>query len=119
VAVFADTPVLCGHRGSGRGIVDGRRENTLESYRAAVAHGLRWVEVDARVTADDVLVARHDPVTDDGRFVADLTAAETDAAGLTRCGRATARPPRSSPACSARAPAIGRCSSPASTRPPC
>ena len=84
MAVFADTPVLCGHRGSGRGIVDGRRENTLESYRAAVAHGLRWVEVDARITADGVLVARHDPSTDDGRFIVDLTAAETDAAGLMR-----------------------------------
>jgi glycerophosphoryl diester phosphodiesterase len=80
VTVFADTPVLCGHRGSGRG--DG--ENTLASFRAAVACGLRWVEVDARITADDVLVARHDPVTADGRFVADLTAAETDAVGIMR-----------------------------------
>jgi glycerophosphoryl diester phosphodiesterase len=74
VTVFADTPVLCGHRGSGRG--DG--ENTLASFRAAVACGLRWVEVDARVTSDGVLVARHDPVTADGRFISDLTAAETD-----------------------------------------
>lgn len=74
MTVFADTPVLCGHRGSGRG--DG--ENTLASFRAAVACGLRWVEVDARVTADDVPVARHDPVTTDGRFISDLTAAETD-----------------------------------------
>jgi glycerophosphoryl diester phosphodiesterase len=80
VTVFADTPVLCGHRGSGRG--DG--ENTLESYRAAVECGLRWVEVDARITADDVLVARHDPVTADGRFVVDLTATETDELGIMR-----------------------------------
>jgi len=80
VSVFADTPVLCGHRGSGRG--DG--ENTLASFRAAVASGLRWVEVDARITADDVLVARHDPDTEDGRLIAELTVAETDELGLMR-----------------------------------
>jgi glycerophosphoryl diester phosphodiesterase len=59
-------------------VIAGERENTLGSYRAAVAAGLRWVEVDARLTADAVLVARHDPVVDDGRFIADLTAGETD-----------------------------------------
>jgi glycerophosphoryl diester phosphodiesterase len=74
--VFADPPVLCGHRGSGRGVVDGHRENTLDSYRAAVAAGLPWVEVDARVSADGVLVASHDPVLEDGRFIADLPASE-------------------------------------------
>jgi glycerophosphoryl diester phosphodiesterase len=73
VPVFSDPPVLCGHRGSGRG----HAENTLPSFRAAVAAGLRWVEVDARITADDVLVARHDPVLEDGRIVAALPAAET------------------------------------------
>jgi glycerophosphoryl diester phosphodiesterase len=45
---------------------------------------LPWVEVDARTTADDVLVASHDPVVEDGRFIADLTAAETGALGLMR-----------------------------------
>lgn len=82
--VFVDVPVLCGHRGSGSGVVGGQRENTLGSFRAAVAAGLRWVEVDARLTADAVLVARHDPVVDDGRQVAELTAAETDELGLMR-----------------------------------
>ncbi len=82
--VFDDPPVLCGHRGAGRGVVDGQRENTLGSFRAAVAAGLRWVEVDARVTADRVLVASHDPVVADGRFIADLPARETDALGLLR-----------------------------------
>ncbi|MEA2215443.1 MAG: glycerophosphoryl diester phosphodiesterase, partial [Solirubrobacteraceae bacterium] len=53
--------MLCGHRGSGRGIVGGQRENTLGSFRAAVAAGLRWVEVDARLNADGALVSRHDP----------------------------------------------------------
>jgi glycerophosphoryl diester phosphodiesterase len=83
-AVFTDVPVLCGHRGSGKGVVDGERENTLGSFRAAVAAGLRWVEVDARATADAVLVASHDPVVEDGRFIADLLAEETDALGLMR-----------------------------------
>src|SRR5829696_248687 len=55
--IFADVPVLCGHRGTGAGVVDGRRENTLGSFRAAVEAGLRWVEVDVRVTADRALVA--------------------------------------------------------------
>ncbi len=82
--IFVDVPVLCGHRGSGRGEVGGHRENTLGSFRAAVAAGLRWVEVDARLTADDVLVASHDPGVADGRFVIDLGAGETDALGLTR-----------------------------------
>lgn len=77
MTVFADSPVLCGHRGNGRG----HAENTLPSFRAAVAAGLRWVEVDARISADDVLVARHDPVTVDGRVVAELPA---DATGLMR-----------------------------------
>jgi glycerophosphoryl diester phosphodiesterase len=81
---FDDTPVLCGHRGCGRGIVDGHGENTLASFLAAAEAGLRWVEVDARITADDQLVARHDPVLADGRFVAELSVAETDAAGLMR-----------------------------------
>src|SRR4051812_20120603 len=81
--IFAEPPVLCGHRGSGKGVVAGHRENTLGSYLAAVDAGLVWVEVDARLTADDVLVAHHDPVVD-GRSVAGLTAEETDGLGLMR-----------------------------------
>jgi glycerophosphoryl diester phosphodiesterase len=79
LTVFADSPVLCGHRGSGRG----HGENTLPSFRAAVAAGLRWVEVDARRTADDVLVARHDPETEDGRVIAGAAADELDLMRLT------------------------------------
>jgi len=80
--VFVDVPVLCGHRGSGRG----PGENTLPSFRAAVAAGLSWVEVDARVTADGVLVACHEAVAADGRYVSELAAAETDDLGLMRVG---------------------------------
>jgi glycerophosphoryl diester phosphodiesterase len=82
--VFADPPVLCGHRGSGRGVVDGHSENTLESFLAAVEAGVSWVEADARFNADDVLVARHDPIAEDGRYVSELTTDETDALGLLR-----------------------------------
>jgi glycerophosphoryl diester phosphodiesterase len=57
--------------------VEGHRENTLESHLAAVEAGAPWVEVDARITADDVLVARHDPQLEDGRFVSELRAKET------------------------------------------
>jgi glycerophosphoryl diester phosphodiesterase len=90
VGVFADTPVLCGHRGLGRGVVDGRSENTLASFQAAADAGLGWVEVDVRLSGDDVLVARHDPVLDDGRFVADLAARET---GLMRVAELVAELP--------------------------
>jgi glycerophosphoryl diester phosphodiesterase len=84
--VFVDTPVLCGHRGSGRGVVRGEPENTLGSFRAAVGAGLSWVEVDARVTADGALVACHEAVAADGRYVSELTTAETDELGLMRVG---------------------------------
>jgi glycerophosphoryl diester phosphodiesterase len=82
--VFEDVPVLCGHRGLGRGVVDGQRENTLGSFRAAVAAGVNWVEVDVRATLDGVLVASHNPTTEDGRAISGLRAVETDDRGLLR-----------------------------------
>jgi glycerophosphoryl diester phosphodiesterase len=82
--LFGPGPTLCGHRGSGRGIVDGQRENTLGSFRAAVEAGVTWVEADARFTADDVLFSRHDPIGEDGRFISEVTAEEADAQGLMR-----------------------------------
>jgi glycerophosphoryl diester phosphodiesterase len=63
-------------------MVAGHRENTLGSFQAAAAAGLTWVEADARVNADGVLVSVHDPVTEDGRFVSQLTTAETDQLGF-------------------------------------
>jgi glycerophosphoryl diester phosphodiesterase len=73
VDVFGHTPALCGHRGAGAG----PGENTLGSFRAAVAAGLEWVEVDVRLSADGVLVAHHDATLPDGRAVAGLAAAES------------------------------------------
>ena len=82
--VFEDPPVLVGHRGMGRGVVEGHSENTLASCHAAIAAGLRWVEVDVRTTKDDVLVAAHYPTLDDGRFYADLTSDEISGDQLLR-----------------------------------
>src|SRR5919204_5827807 len=82
--VFEDVPVLCGHRGLGRGVVDGLRENTLASFRAAVEAGVTWVEVDVRATADGDLVASHNPTTEDGRAISGLRAVEAGDRGLLR-----------------------------------
>ena len=38
------------------------RENTVESFRAAVGTGARGIELDVRRTADGELVVHHDPV---------------------------------------------------------
>lgn len=85
-AVFDPKPTVIGHRGFGRGSVEaGERtvvENTVESYAAAVGAGLRWVEVDAQRTADDVLVVRHDPTTPDGAFLIDQPAARLHDQGI-------------------------------------
>ena len=50
--IFATKPTIVGHRGFGAGERAGYRENTLESYLAAVAHGLSWIELDARRSLD-------------------------------------------------------------------
>lgn len=50
-------PLVIAHRGhSAR-----HPENTLEAYRAAIAAGADIVETDARLTADGVVIAAHDP----------------------------------------------------------
>lgn len=75
--------MLCGHRGSGRGEVGGQRENTPESFLAALELGLRWVEMDARLNADGDLVCFHDPAVG-GRLVSSLGSRETDSLGIAR-----------------------------------
>ncbi|MGH8866460.1 MAG: glycerophosphodiester phosphodiesterase [Actinomycetes bacterium] len=74
-------PVVLGHRGSGTGTVGGHPENSLPSFRAAVAAGATWVEADVRRCADDALVVMHHPSTPEGRFVVDLTAEQVVAGG--------------------------------------
>lgn len=74
-------PTLIGHRGLGRGVVDGHPQNTLGSFLAALAAGVSWVEVDVRRTADDTLVVAHDAAYEDGTFLVDLTAEQVQARG--------------------------------------
>jgi glycerophosphoryl diester phosphodiesterase len=82
--VFGSRAAILGHRGCGRGVVDGYVENTLASFLAAVELGLDWVEVDVRRTSDDVLVVTHDPARDDGVFYGDLTGEQAVAGNVLR-----------------------------------
>lgn len=60
------------HRGASRVAV----ENTLEAFALARQFGADWVELDARRTADDIIVVHHDPRVPDGRAIIDCTYAE-------------------------------------------
>ena len=82
--IFATKPTIVGHRGFGAGERAGYRENTLESYLAAVAHGLSWIELDARRSLDGQLVIWHNPVTPDGEFIAGRTADQLAKCGILR-----------------------------------
>jgi glycerophosphoryl diester phosphodiesterase len=77
-------PVIIGHRGCGRGIVEGCSENTLESFLMAIELGVEWLEVDVRRTADDILVVAHDPAEPDGVFYADITGDQAGNRGTLR-----------------------------------
>ncbi|WP_433163163.1 glycerophosphodiester phosphodiesterase [Kribbella sp. CA-247076] len=52
--------IITGHRGA----LGTEPENTLRSFRRAVADGCDEIELDLRVTADDVLVVMHDATVD-------------------------------------------------------
>jgi glycerophosphoryl diester phosphodiesterase len=80
--VFGSRPDVVGHRGLGKGVVDGLVENTLASLEAAVAAGVDWVELDVSRTQDDVLVVHHNPATADGRFLVDRPAADLATNGI-------------------------------------
>lgn len=73
-------PIAFAHRGGG----EEAPENTLEAFGAAVALGYRYLETDAHLTRDGVLVAFHDDrldrVTDRRGLIADLGIAEVEAA---------------------------------------
>lgn len=82
--IFGSSAVLLGHRGCGKGVVEGHRENSLDSFLAAVGMGLDWIEVDVRRTRDDVLIVTHNPAREDGAFWADLTGEQALASGVLR-----------------------------------
>jgi glycerophosphoryl diester phosphodiesterase len=75
-------PIAVAHRG---GALDGL-ENSLAAFERAFQLGYRWFETDARVTADGVLIAMHDPtldrVTDRAGVVAELPWREVRAARI-------------------------------------
>lgn len=66
-------PKVIGHRGAARHAP----ENTLSGIRMAAAQGATWVEVDVKLTADNVPVLMHDDLVDrttDGKgAVRDMT----------------------------------------------
>jgi glycerophosphoryl diester phosphodiesterase len=82
--IFDGAPAVVGHRGFGVGQPGGHRENSMSAYRAAVAAGLPWIELDVQRSRDRQLVIAHDPVTADGAFLVTRTAAELAAAGILR-----------------------------------
>jgi glycerophosphoryl diester phosphodiesterase len=73
-------PLLIAHRGA----AGDAPENTLEAFAAAVALGCRYLETDAHVTRDGVVVAFHDDrldrVTDRAGTIAELDIAEVEQA---------------------------------------
>ena len=74
------TPVAIAHRGG----ADEAPENTLEAFGAAVDLGYRYLETDAHVSRDGIVVAFHDPhldaSTDRRGDLAGMTIAEIEAA---------------------------------------
>ena len=53
-------PRIIGHRGAAKAAP----ENTLESLREAKRQGATWVEVDAKLTADNHVILLHDDILD-------------------------------------------------------
>ena len=59
-----------------RGASSTHRENTIEAFRAAIEQGADGVELDVRLSGDDVLVVHHDAHLDDGTLVRGVDAAD-------------------------------------------
>ncbi len=81
---------VIGHRGA-MGLAP---ENSLQSFEAALSGGVRWVELDVRVTSDNQLVVIHDDnlkrLAGDGRKVADSTLAQLQQVTLASGGHVEA-----------------------------
>ncbi|MDH3705886.1 MAG: glycerophosphodiester phosphodiesterase [Acidimicrobiia bacterium] len=59
-----------------RGASADERENTVAAFRKARDLGADWVELDARRTADGVIVVHHDAHLADGRLIAEYEVGE-------------------------------------------
>ena len=75
-------PIVLAHRGG----LGHAPENTMAAFESAVGLGVRYLETDAHVTRDGVVVAFHDDrldrVTDATGKIADLTFAEVSSARM-------------------------------------
>jgi glycerophosphoryl diester phosphodiesterase len=80
--IFEAKPAVVGHRGFGAGQSGDYRENSVESFLAAAASGLSWVELDARRSSDGELVVWHDPVTPAGHYIGARTAGQLADEGI-------------------------------------
>ena len=65
-------PLVVAHRGASQD----RVENTVEAFAEARVQGAEWVELDVRLSADDVLMVHHDAHYPDGRLVREVWAAD-------------------------------------------
>jgi glycerophosphoryl diester phosphodiesterase len=74
--------IVCGHRGFGSTVFSGVPENTPDSMVLACNAGVAWVEMDARLTSDGMLVSSHNPELPDGRLIRNLSAAEVRRNGI-------------------------------------
>jgi glycerophosphoryl diester phosphodiesterase len=79
---FTTAPTIISHRGFGKGVVRGFRENTLPAFLEALRCGVDWLEVDVRRSADDHLFVFHHPSIEDGSFLVDLSAAKLRSLGV-------------------------------------
>ncbi|MGB5757829.1 MAG: glycerophosphodiester phosphodiesterase [Acidimicrobiales bacterium] len=57
-----------------RGASATHHENTLEAFRAAAEQGAQGIELDVRLSADEVLVVHHDAHLSDGSLLRELSA---------------------------------------------
>ena len=80
--IFDVKPTVVGHRGFGSGTASGYRENTVESFLAAAASGVMWVELDVRRSSDVELMIWHDPRSPAGRPIITQTADQLGAEGI-------------------------------------
>jgi len=80
ILVNDGSPRVMAHRGASYD----RPENTAEAFAEARSQGADWVELDVRLSADDVLIVNHDAHYVDGRLVREVMAcdAPTDTLNL-------------------------------------
>lgn len=79
---FTTVPTIISHRGFGKGVVQGLRENTLPAFQEALRCGVNWIEVDVRRSADDQLFVLHHPSVPDGSFLVDLAGSTVRSLGV-------------------------------------